>query len=145
MKKYFLAVIGKSNCGKTSVIKKINALLAPLLEQEGYTAYSLNRWRSNEIAFMYSCPGKPSTGIFSHGDIPSTIFNLCTSLRECQLIIGASRHSKRQFNIIRKTIQQQKRELHVLYKTGKSKDDQTEDDEWILQQYQEKISFLLPF
>ena len=141
--KHLFVVVGKSNCGKTTVVKKINKLCYNFLIKKGFTQTHVKTHQGQDIAYRYTnVATDEKVGIFSHGDSYHIIDKYYKLLQDCPIVICASRHSKPQFTAIREIIKKPKRTLHILYKTGKHKLDMEEDDNWVVEQFKEKIKKL---
>ncbi|WP_428071842.1 hypothetical protein [Candidatus Avelusimicrobium alvi] len=145
MQKHLFTIIGKGQCGKTTVIKKINELYQSRLESAGFTVCNATNTTGKDIALRYTHPNGLKIGIFSSGDTASIIDKYCGIFKDCDIIICASRHTKPQFTAIRNAARDQNRLLHVLNKTGRHKTDTNPDDDWIIEQFKQKTQNLEPF
>ncbi len=145
MQKHLFTIIGKGQCGKTTVIKKINELYQSRLESAGFTVCHEKNPTGKDIALRYTHPNGLKIGIFSSGDTASIIDKYCDIFKDCDIIICASRHTKPQFTAIRNAARDQNRLLHVLNKTGRHKTDTNPDDDWIIEQFKQKTQNLEPF
>ena len=145
MQKHLFTIIGKGQCGKTTVIKKINELYQSRLESAGFTVCNATNTTGKDIALRYTHPNGLTIGIFSSGDTASIIDKYCGIFKDCDIIICASLHTKPQVTAIRNAARDQNRLLHFLNKTGMHKTDTNPDDDWIIEQFKQKTQNLEPF